>query len=106
MPKHFVPGLSVRALCRTVFGEKVAKDVHGDRWKIAEVQGVILLQPVGGKKVLVEWSDAVRFFHARLRIEQARCCLLADFQYCVPAAGIYSHAAPGLRRRYSDPLYV
>jgi hypothetical protein len=58
MPKHFVPGTSVRALCKTVFGDKIAKDVHENMWKTAEVQGVILLQPVGGKKVLVEWSDA------------------------------------------------
>jgi hypothetical protein len=58
MPKHFVPGISVRALCKTVFGDKVAKNVHGDHWRTAEVQGVILPQPLGGKKVLVEWSDA------------------------------------------------
>ena len=40
MPKHFVPGMSVHALCKTVFGDKVAKNVHGDRWKTAEVPGV------------------------------------------------------------------
>ena len=57
MPKQFVPGTSVRALCKTVFGEKVAKNVHGALWKTSVVQGVILPQPLGGKKVLVEWSD-------------------------------------------------
>ncbi len=58
MPKHFVQGISVHSLCKTVFGDKVANNVHGDRWKTAEVPGVLLPQPVGGKKVLVEWSNA------------------------------------------------
>ncbi len=54
MPEQFVPATSVRALCKTVFGDQVAKNVHGDHWKTAVVQGFILQHPLGGKKVLVE----------------------------------------------------
>ena len=57
MPKQFVPGTSMCALCKTVFGDKITKNLHGDQWKSSVVQGVILPQPLGGKKVLVEWSD-------------------------------------------------
>ena len=32
MPKQVVQGTSVHVLCKTVFGDKVAKNVHGDSW--------------------------------------------------------------------------
>ncbi len=42
MAKQFVPGARVESLCKSVFGNKEAKRVHGAAWKTAAVHGVIL----------------------------------------------------------------
>jgi hypothetical protein len=113
MPKQFVPGTSVRALCKTAFGDKIAKNLHGDQWKTSTVQGVILPQLLGGKKVLVEWNDPQNNLH-KVSEHGPQAFITTDFAApatvtsaaggsAVPAVAMPS-AQPQNRANFSHPM--
>ena len=64
MPKQFVPGTKVQALCKSIFGEKEARRVHATAWKTAVVYGVILPGSGPGRKVRVQWDDSINNLHS------------------------------------------
>jgi hypothetical protein len=57
--KHFVAGCKVQALCKSILGEKVAREKYGADWKTAIIEGIVdgpSLTP-NSRKVWVTWSD-------------------------------------------------